>query len=719
MQAPPAIENEVQRLRRLQSLDLLDTEAEAVLDAFTELAASITGMPIALITLVDRDRQWFKSAVGLPQGGETPRAFSFCGHAIAGEDLFEVEDARQDPRFSDNPYVIDSPHVAHYAGAPLIMPGGERIGTLCVVGDRPGRLDEDTRRQLKLLAHNVVQVLLLRESERSLGRRLQVESALRESEARWRAITDLLPQIIWSSSAQGDQEEFNRRWEDYTGERASGTGTGAWMAKIHADDREPLREAWSVNLAHGLPFEQEFRLRHHSGVFHWVLARALPVEDESGHIRRWIATFTDIHDQKQAQQDLMEVNRQKDEFLAMLAHELRNPLAPITTAAQLLRLIAGDPTQVRQTSELIARQVGHLSELIDDLLDVSRVTRGLVRIVHEAVDLRQVLRDALEQTKPLIEAHHHHLDLPELPEALLVTGDPVRLVQVLANLLGNAAKYTADHGRLKVKMEPRGERVFIEVSDNGSGIDANLLPHVFDLFTQAKRTPDRAQGGLGIGLALVRSLVALHGGSIEAHSDGPGTGSTFIVSLPRAKEAGADELANNLEPLAKDSDPSATIAPSPHLAMGQAHRPLPELAVLAPPAATGPSTGKALAGLAVMVVDDNADAAELMGIWLESQGHEVRVCLDPLEALAAARTRPAQVYVLDIGLPGMDGNTLARHLREDPRNRDATLIALTGYGQAQDILQSKEAGFDQHFVKPADPTRLAAVIDSLPRPAAR
>lgn len=716
MQAPPALENEVQRLRRLQSLDLLDTEAETVLDAFTELASSITGMPIALITLVDRDRQWFKSAVGLPQGGETPRDFSFCGHAIAGEDLFEVEDARQDPRFADNPFVTASPHVAHYAGAPLIMPGGERIGTLCVVDARPGRLDERTRHQLKILAHNVVQVLLLRESERSLGRRLQVERALRESEARWRAITDLLPQIIWSASAQGDQEEFNQRWEDYTGERNNGTGPGAWMAKIHDDDRDQLRQAWSLSLSRGLPFEQEFRLRHHSGAYHWVLARALPVKDEGARILRWIATFTDIHDQKQAQQDLMEVNRQKDEFLAMLAHELRNPLAPITTAAQLLRLIAGDPTQVRQTSELIARQVGHMSELIDDLLDVSRVTRGLVRIVHEPVDLRQVLRDALEQTKPLIEAHQHHLDLPELPDALLVTGDHVRLVQVVANLLGNAAKYTGDRGRLKVKMEPRGEQVLIEVSDNGSGIEANLLPHVFDLFTQAKRMPDRAQGGLGIGLALVRSLVALHGGSIEAHSEGPGTGSNFIVSLPRAKEPEAAELPKNRESLTTGPDSPDTTAPPAELAPGQTRRQPPELGAIAPPEAMGQSTGKALPGLAVMVVDDNADAADLMGIWLESQGHEVRVCLDPFKALSAAHSRPAQVYVLDIGLPGMDGNTLARRLREDPRNRNATLIALTGYGQAQDILQSKEAGFDQHFVKPADPSRLAAVIDSLPRP---
>lgn len=205
MQSPPELENEAQRLRRLHQLGVLDTDAEAVLDAFTELAASITGLPIALITLVDHDRQWFKSAVGMPQGGQTPRSLSFCGHAIAEDKLFEIEDARLDPRFADNPYVLHAPHVAHYAGAPLVMPGGERIGTLCVVGDQPGRLTERAREQLVTLAQSVVRVLLMRENERSLERRLEIEHALRLSEARWQVMTDLLPQIVWSAGPTGSR----------------------------------------------------------------------------------------------------------------------------------------------------------------------------------------------------------------------------------------------------------------------------------------------------------------------------------------------------------------------------------------------------------------------------------------------------------------------------------------------------------------------------------
>lgn len=694
MQAPPVLENEARRLNRLRQLGVLDTEAEAVLDAFTQLASSITGMPIALISLIDHDRQWFKSAVGLPQGGQTPRSLSFCGHAIAADEVFEVEDARHDPRFADNPFVVNAPHVTHYAGAPLVMPDGERIGTLCVVGEQPGRLDPLTREQLVTLAQSVVRVLLIREKEHHLEKRLKTERALRESEARWRTITDLMPQIVWSSDAQGNEEAFNKRWEDFTGNANIASAGGpvhqepAWMAQVHAEDREQVRHAWREGVAKGQPFEAEFRLRHRGGEHHWVLARALPVRDDDGHIVRWLGTFTDIHDQKRAQQALLDSNRQKDEFLAMLAHELRNPLAPISTAAQLLRLSAHDAARVLQTSELISRQVGHMTELVDDLLDVSRVTRGLVQIEHEEVDLRQVLHDALEQTQPQIDLRRHSLDLPVAAPPLRVLGDRVRLVQVLANLLNNAAKYTPDGGRLKVVLEAREREAVVRVCDNGSGIAPDLLPHVFELFTQATRTPDRAQGGLGVGLALVRSLVELHGGRVSAQSAGPGRGSTFTVVLPR------------LEADIHDAQAQGPAAPGLQAAPG-----------LAP--APGPGSGPDDAGLRVMVVDDNADAAELLGIWLEAQGHDVTVCTDPYVALDEARRHPARVYVLDIGLPGMDGNALARKLREDPRNRDAALIALTGYGQAQDILQSREAGFDQHFVKPADPTRLATVIGVL------
>ncbi len=672
MQAPPALANETQRLARLLELGVLDTEAEAVLDSFTELATAITGMPIALISLIDEDRQWFKSAVGFPQGGQTPRELSFCGHAIAaGDDVFEVEDASRDPRFADNPFVEGLPHVAHYAGAPLVMPGGERIGTICVVDDRPGRLDDRTRHLLSQLARSIVRVLLLRESERNLGSRLKAESALRESEAKFRTMTEAMPQMVWSSRPDGYHDFFNRNWYEFTGQAPRECDGELWQELVHPEDLPVLKERWNHSLRTGEPYETACRLHHRSGEYRWVLGRASPVRDDGGRIIRWMGTCTDIHEQKRIQEELQESNQRKDEFLAMLAHELRNPLAPVSTAVELLRMAPDDPERVRRTSEVIGRQVLHMSELVDDLLDVSRVTRGLVNIEHDTVNLQQVVNDALEQVRPQIHAREHAVNLLLPGAPVHVRGDRVRLVQVLANLLNNAAKYTPEGGRIDVELRAQDGQALVSVKDNGSGIDPGLLPHVFDLFTQAKRTPDRAQGGLGVGLALVHSLVELHGGTVRAESAGKGQGSTFTVSLPLVE----------------------AIQPAP-----------------APVPSTG-TTGHA--GLKVMVVDDNTDAAELLGVWLETQGYQVTVKTDARDALATAKVDPADVYVLDIGLPEMDGNELARRLRADPRTRKATLIALTGYGQAQDILRSRQSGFDHHFVKPADPTRLAVVIESL------
>ena len=672
MQSSSGFEQETQRLHRLHRLGLLDTEAEAVLDNFTQLAARLTDRPIALISLIDRDLQWFKSAIGLPQGAQTPRDISFCTQAIQSDAFFEVEDARCDQRFADNPLVQGPPHIAHYAGSPLVMPGGERIGTLCVIDDKPGRLDARTRDLMTSLAKGIVNVLLLRESELDLGARVKAERALRASEARFRTIANAMPQMVWSTNAEGEHDYFNERWYDFTGLPAGSSNTHAWIDVHHPDDRQRATRAWQHSLETGTPYELETRLRHHSGEYRWALGRALPARDESGEILRWMGTCTDIQDQKRAQEELQESNRRKDEFLAMLAHELRNPLAPISTAAHLLRLAPEDPGRVLQSSELIGRQVAHMTELVDDLLDVSRVTRGLVHIEHEPVALQLVVQDALEQTRPLIEARRHRVELDLPAQPIHVSGDRVRLTQVMTNLLNNAAKYTPEGGRIVARVQAQGSQVLLEVADNGCGIEADLMPHVFELFTQAKRTPDRAQGGLGVGLALVKSLVELHGGTVQARSPGRGQGTTFSILLPRSE---------------------------------------PEAPALQPGGGSAPAS--ASRSLRILVVDDNADAAEMLGVWLEEEGHAVTVKTDAAQALAAASEVPADVYVLDIGLPGMDGNELARRLRQDPRNRRATLIALTGYGQAQDIRRSHEAGFDHHFVKPADPMRLAAVLETL------
>jgi signal transduction histidine kinase/ActR/RegA family two-component response regulator len=367
-------------------------------------------------------------------------------------------------------------------------------------------------------------------------------------------------------------------------------------------------------------------------------------------------------------------NRQQNEFLAMLAHELRNPLAPISAAAQLLKLPGADQRRVQQSSDVIARQVKHMTELVDDLLDVSRVTRGLVTLTRRSLDIKRVVGSAVEQARPSIEARHHALHLRMCADNALVHADQTRLVQVIVNLLTNAAKYTPQGGEIVLAVDVSGAEVRLTVSDNGSGIEAALLPHIFDLFTQGERTPDRAQGGLGLGLALVKSMVGLHGGRVDAASAGPGQGSAFSIYLPLLAGGAPTSMA--------DGSVAQTALPAP---------------------------------MRLMIVDDNVDAADSLAALLSIDGHQVTVLEDAASTLSAAAAHAPQAFILDIGLPDMDGYQLARTLRARPETRDAVLIALTGYGQAHDKVLAKAAGFDHHFVKPVEWQELAKALATIQR----
>jgi signal transduction histidine kinase len=311
-----------------------------------------------------------------------------------------------------------------------------------------------------------------------------------------------------------------------------------WLDALHPDDRETTARLWAHCVATRSVFQAEYRLRRADGQYRWTSVKGVPIADQDGTVREWIGANTDIHDMVMAQAErarllasLQEQDRRKDEFLAMLAHELRNPLAPISAAAEMLKFGRASEERVARASEVISRQVRHMTSLVDDLLDVSRVTRGLIHLERERVEVAAIVASAVEQARPMIEAREHMLEIGQAPAGVGVTGDANRLVQVIVNLLTNAAKYTPRAGRIALAVTRDEGRVHIAVRDNGIGIEAGLLPQVFDLFTQAERTPDRAQGGLGIGLALVRNIVSLHGGAVTAHSDGPGKGSVFTVSL--------------------------------------------------------------------------------------------------------------------------------------------------------------------------------------------
>jgi len=389
-----------------------------------------------------------------------------------------------------------------------------------------------------------------------------------------------------------------------------------------------------------------------------------PIRDAGGAVSGIFVEGSDVTDRKLVEDELRAANRQKDQFLAMLAHELRNPLAPIMTAAQLLKLGRLDGNSVANASDIIVRQAEHMTDLVNDLLDVSRVTRGLVTLEKDELDLNAIVSAAVEQVRPLIDARRHALTLQLSGQPAHVIGDRTRLVQVISNILNNATKYTAPGGRIVLAVTVEDGRATVAVRDNGVGIAPEVLPYIFDLFTQAERTPDRSQGGLGIGLALVKSLVALHGGSVHARSEGLGQGSEFSICLPASARAPAE-----------------------------AHD-----AGAANDACVVPDNGN----LRVLVVDDNADAAQMLAALLEVQGHAVSVEYDARGALARARSEHPDVLLLDIGLPDMDGYELARRLRAQPENARATLVALTGYGQNQDRAAARQAGFDHYLVKPAD-----------------
>jgi len=396
----------------------------------------------------------------------------------------------------------------------------------------------------------------------------------------------------------------------------------------------------------------------------WFEVRAYPTRD--GGI---VGFFLDISERKQAEEKLRAADQRKDEFLAMLAHELRNPLAPISAAADLLKIGRLDENRVRQSSAIIGRQVKHMTSLVDDLLDVSRVTRGLVTLARAPVAARTIVDEAIEQVRPLFEARRQALSVRLDDPDATVLGDKARLVQVLANLLNNAAKYTPEERRIDVEARTRGEHLELVVRDEGIGMEPGLGERVFELFAQGQRSADRSQGGLGLGLALVKHLVELHGGAVECASAGTGRGSSFIVTLPLMQSAAHSE------------EPGAAGAPPPQ---GQLLR--------------------------MLVVDDNVDAAATLAMLLEACGYEVMVENDSLRALERAWRECPQVALLDIGLPEMDGNELARRLRADPRTRAMLLVAVTGYGQEQDRRDALEAGFDHHMVKPVDLDKLAAIL---------
>jgi PAS domain S-box-containing protein len=504
--------------------------------------------------------------------------------------------------------------------------------------------------------------------------RLRAEKVLAESEERFRQLAENINEVFWMTDPQTTELLYiSPAYERVWGRSCQSLyeNPRSFMDAVHPDDRERVRIDVLEKQSRGEQVDKEYRIIRPDGSIRWVRDRAFPVKDAAGRFYRLVGIIDDFTQRKLAEEALREADRRKDEFLATLAHELRNPLAPIRNATEVLRLKDLADPQQQSARDVIDRQVRQMVRLIDDLLDISRITRGKLQLRKDRTELATALHSAVEASRPLIDALAHELTVTLPQEPIHLLADPIRLAQVFSNLLNNAAKYTEKGGHIWLTAERQGGEVVVSVRDTGIGIAAMHLPRLFEMFSQVAPALERSQGGLGIGLALVRGLVELHGGSVQAHSAGPGKGSEFTVRLPVAE------------------------TPTP-----------PRPAPTAVDRSAGPK-------LRILVADDLPDCVETLALLLRLAGHDVRTAHDGLEAVQAAATFRPDVALLDIGMPKMNGYEAARHIRQQPWGQGMRLVALTGWGQDEDRRRTLDAGFDLHFVKPVEPRALEQLLEGL------
>ncbi|HEU4620032.1 MAG TPA: PAS domain S-box protein, partial [Gammaproteobacteria bacterium] len=501
-------------------------------------------------------------------------------------------------------------------------------------------------------------------------RRRAAEEALRESEERFRNMADHAPVTIWVSEPDGRCSYMSKTWQDFTGQAPEESLGFGWLACVHPEDRDRIAEIRAVQAREPQASRNEYRLLTRRRDYRWVVDSVVPRTSPSGEFLGCIGSIVDITERKQMEEALRDADRRKDEFLATLSHELRNPLAPLRSSVELLRLTTDGDAESEPILDMMDRQVNHLVRLVDDLLEMSRISRGTFELRKERVGLGSVVANAIETSAPLIQAAAHTLVVSLPDEPVWLDGDPVRLAQILSNLLNNAAKYTSAGGEIALDTQCEDGVVAIAVKDNGRGIAIDMLPRLFEMFSRESRV-GASEGGLGIGLALSRRLAEMHGGTIVAESQGPGRGSVFTVRLPRAG-SGADE-----------------------------------------PTQQRRARLDAIARKRILVVDDNVDAADSLGMLLRLLGAEVRVARNGPEAIDVFASYEPCVVLLDIGMPGMDGYEVARRLRTSFPECDAKIVALTGWGQEDDRRRARDAGFDHHLIKPANVAALRALLASL------
>jgi PAS domain S-box-containing protein len=515
-------------------------------------------------------------------------------------------------------------------------------------------------------------------------RQAEREALERKSESRLQTIIDLMPLCVVALHADGTPYYCNRAWRDYTGIELQEASPETLLDAIHPDDRLGSRETLRRALSTGRAVELECRLRDaRDGSYHWHIARALPEVNVDGSVVSWIATATDVERQKQAEREATQANRMKDEFLAVVSHDLRTPLTSILGWASMLSSGTPEPPKLRRGLETIQRNARVQARLIDDILDFARIISGKLRIEPRAVDVAAVVQTALEVVHPAAETKGVRVEAT-LEPVPITSGDPDRLQQVIGNLVTNAIKFTPEGGRIEVSVRSTGGGIDIQVRDTGRGIDAEFLPHVFDRFRQADSTSAGGHGGLGLGLAIVRHLVRLHHGTVSAESEGAGRGATFIVRLPLRDPPGVAD--SPTAPALGVSEPLGTAA-------------------------------RVLRGIRILVLDDDADSRELLTQVLGTAGAEVISATTFREAIEIFGHSTPDVLVSDIGLPGKDGYAFIREVRARPKEHGGRIpaAALTAYTRPQDASLAKEAGFDVHVAKPVEPFEIVDVVADLVR----
>ena len=669
-------------LYRLSSRLVAERELDRLVQVVTDEATTLTGAAFgAFFYNVANDQgesYMLYTLSGAPRSAfekfPMPRNTGIFAPTFKGQGVVRLDDVTQDPRYGKNAPHKGMPQghlpVRSYLAVPVVSRTGDVIGGLFFGHPEAARFSaRDERLVIGIAAQAAVAIDNAR-----------LYQALRAGEEQYRFLAESIPQMVWTSHPDGRAEYFNQRWQDYTGLSIDQSRDWKWEPVVHPDDHALCIERWTTALKTGQDYDIEYRLRRCDGAFRWHLGRALPMRDADGRIVRWFGTATDIHDQKtteralqQAKESAEAANAAKDQFLAVLSHELRTPLTPVMGMVQSLEMARDVPADLREDLAMIRRNVELEARLIDDLLDLTRISKGKVQLNFEDADAHLALGDALDICRADIQEKQIEVRLQLAATRTLIKADPARLQQVLWNILKNAVKFTPPGGTisLSTRNDDAGDRFIVRIADTGIGIEPDALSRIFDAFEQAEQSISRKFGGLGLGLAITKTLVDLHGGTIAAHSEGKDHGASFTIEFPGARSAVRPQP---IEP--KPAEPAA-------------------------------SRG----GARILLVDDHVDTNRALKRLLERLGYNVQTADSVASALKAADDQPFDLLISDIGLPDGTGIQLIAELRK--RLPIVKGIALSGFGMEEDVKRSRAAGFQDHLTKPINFTRLESALRDL------